>query len=147
MQHGDSGYKLVPIPRTSAKFEGFLSKFGLHADDLRRSVEFSSLAFLGLQRFEFIREATSSEPIVVASQPTHNEAPAVNPDVKAAEDRTKITQALHALQRAYGSRLVIVYLPIIGMRASGEPSPNESHFLNQCGQDGIACFSLRPAMV
>lgn len=55
--------------------------------------------------------------------------------------------ALRALRQVYGDRLVIVFLPIVGVNTPAQPHPKEVALMQVCQAEALTCVSLRPAMI
>jgi len=54
--------------------------------------------------------------------------------------------ALRDLKRLFGERLLLVYLPIVGVTTPPAAEPKEERFLAVCADEGLHCISLRAEM-
>ena len=105
------------------------------AHEFGREIGRSTLALALWRRFGQIRNRSNAEP--------------PDPDFarEAAQEAARVPRAtVLGLKKAYGSRLVIVYVPYFEGTNYASSDPVEQEVLELCAQNEVDCFSMRKAL-
>ncbi len=73
--------------------------------------------------------------------------PAPKSNAKTSADQACTQASVRALKKAYGSRLLIVYVPELDVHRERENIPEETALLTACVHDGVRCASIRQNMM
>jgi len=110
-------------------------------EELRQLIGRSTLALAVRRRSVLIASAGQ-----VAPTSARNESDEKTKDLEA--DIARVPRAsVRALKEAYGSRLVLVYMPYCNVTCTSEPDSVESELLMVCQTEGVRCISMRSAML
>jgi hypothetical protein len=67
--------------------------------------------------------------------------------VRSPADRLATLAEIRALRNAYGSRLLIVYIPAISLSGESENVSGEQGLLDACRSEGVRCVSMRQTLI
>jgi lysophospholipase L1-like esterase len=109
---------------------------------MRQQMGRSALALALWRRFWLIQNKPSKEPAFGQGEPPGQRDPQL------ALEAARVPRAtVHGLRKAYGRRLLIVYAPTFFGTRYDSSDPIEQEVLALCSQEGVACLSMRDALV
>jgi hypothetical protein len=110
--------------------------------NMRQQMGRSALALALWRRFWLIQNQASTEPAFGQGEPPGQRDPQL------ALEAARVPRAtVLGLRKAYGHRLLIVYAPAFFGTSYESLDPIEQEVLALCAQEGVACLSMREALV
>jgi hypothetical protein len=107
--------------------------------DVRREIGRSALALALWRRMAVIRNAVINQENFATTPAPH--------DARLAQEAARVPRAtVLGLKKAYGPRLIIVYIPYFPSARYDTAEPLEQETLSLCAEQGVACLSTRAAM-
>jgi hypothetical protein len=129
----DLSVKLAPTKRSGDKYDAQLKKIGISSSDIYNLINSSSLLYAAVETY------------LLFGAPENDSVSPTKKDFT--EEKTIAAASIKALKKAYGERLLIVYLPHIKVNSKIEPDEIESILQAVCQNEKVEFVSTRDAMV
>jgi hypothetical protein len=107
----------------------------------RQQMSRSALALALWRRFGLIQNQASNEPAFGQGEPPGQRDPQLGLEAARVPRATVL-----GLRKAYGRRLLIIYVPAFFGTHYDSSDPIEQEVLALCAQEGVACISMRGAL-